>query len=215
MKQKILCLRNIDLYRGITENELIRLTSDAIEDTFGKGHLFYNPNAPAAHVYVIKSGEVELYQEKDGKKIVIETLFPGDVFGDFGTGDTTHYARVRRNCYICCTPTNEFLDVVRGHPEIAFNLMQSLAKKTADYEEKIASFSQPAKSRLFSELQRIERKNSREIFGKFFKLPLRISHQRLSEQTGLNRVTVTKLMQELQLEEKIKIDDQTNVITII
>ncbi len=215
MKQKIFCLRNIDLYHGITEDELIRLTSDAIEGTFEKNHLFYTPKIPAAHVYIIKSGEVELYREEDGKKIIIETLFPGDVFGDFGTGNTTHYARVQKRCYICCTPTDEFLDVVRSHPEIAFNLMQSLAKKTADYEEKIASFSQPAKSRLLSELQRIEKKNSREIWGKFFKLPLRISHQRLAEQTGLNRVTVTKLMRELQSDKKIKIEDQTNIIKIL
>ncbi len=215
MQKKILCLRNIDLYEGITEKELITIGKDAVEGYFKKDSIFYSPNDPAKHVYVLKEGEVELYQEINGKRVIIETLTSGDVFGDFGTNRTNHTALATRGAYICKTPTSEFLDIVRKHPEVALNLMQSLAEKTEDYENKIAALSRPAKEQLFAEIKRLDHKNKRRILGKIFNIPLRISHKKLAEKTGLNRVTVTKLMGELRRDKKIQLNAKTGAIEIL
>lgn len=215
MERKILCLRNIDLYQGISEKELIAITQEAVEGAFPKGTVFYAPNNPAKDVFVIKEGEVELYRDEDGKKIIIETLMPGDVFGDFGTHHTNHIAIATRGCYICKTPTKEFLDVVRTHPEVALNLMQALAIKTEEYENRIATLARPAKEQLYEELKRLHTKNQRRVFGKIFNINLSISHRKLAEKTGLNRVTVTKLMGELRHEGRIIINEKTNAIKIV
>jgi len=215
MNRKILCLRNINIYDGIDEVELIRITKDAIEGDFKQGTVFYSPEVPARDVFVLKEGEIELFRDVSGKKVIIETLFPGDVFGDFGIGDSNHTAVVTKKAYICKTPTNEFLDVIKAHPEIALKLMKALAEKTAYYEDKIANLSLPAKEQLFQEIKRLDEKNKRKVFGKFFNIPLRISHQRLAEKTGLNRVTVTKLMGKLKEEGRILVDKKTGIIQVI
>lgn len=214
MKRKILCLRNVNVYDGISEENLIKATDKAVEDYFEKGHVFYRPQNPAKNVYVLKSGEVELYREENGKKIVIEVLGPGDTFGDFGVR-TTHCARAVRRSFVCETPTEEFLNIVKIYPQIALNLMQVMAEKISYYEDKITEFSKSAEERILAELRRIKEKNSRKIWGKLFDIPLRISHKRLAEQIGLNRVTVTKLMGKLQSANKIEIDSETGVIEII
>lgn len=210
---KIVCLRNVDIYEGIPEKELINITQEAIEGRMTHGTVFYGPDKPPTDVYILKEGEVEIVRDENGKKVIIETLLPGDIFGDFGTGNVNHYAVASRRCYVCKTPTNEFLDVVRQHPEMALKLMRTMAERTEYYENKLATQARPAKDQLLEEIKNLEEKNKRRVLGKFFDIPLRISHQRLAEKTGLNRVTVTKLMGELRREKKIFVNTATGAIS--
>ncbi len=210
----VFCLRNLDLYEGISEKDLIHTAPEAIEESVPAGTLFYDPDSPAEHVYVIKQGEVELYRKDGEKKVVLETLLPGDVFGDFGLGNTNHAAKAARNAYICKTPTGEFLSIVRAHPEIALRLMQVMAQRNQDYENRITSLSRPAKDQLLDFLRHLQKKHNQSLFGKMFRMPLRISHQKIAEKTGLNRVTVTKLMGELRRDGLVVIEERTGVITV-
>ncbi len=210
----IFCLRNLDVYAGIDEDQFMKAAPHSIEEMVPAGTVFYQHAEPAEHVYVIKSGEVELLREENGKKVVLETLLPGDVFGDFGTGESSHAAVATRPVNICKTPTDQFLSVVSNHPEITLQLMRVMASRTQDYENKIAALSRPAKDQLLHELKRLKEKHERSFFGRFMSIPMRISHQRLSEKTGLNRVTVTKLMGELRRDGTIDIEETTGVISL-
>lgn len=218
MQKKICFLRNVDIYKGISEKELISATKDAVEMWFEKESFLFDPQNPCDAIYVIKDGEIELFKdiEVNGKikKVVIETLFPGDVFGNFGVDSDGLYAMATRKSYICKTPTQEFLDIVKTHPEIIFKLMQSLAEKTKIYEDKIAELQRPAKERLFTELKNLYTKNKTRILGRFFLIPFKISHQQLADKTGLNRVTVTKLLQELKEEKRVVFDETTGAIDV-
>ena len=124
-------------------------------------------------------------------------------------------AIVRRKAYICQTPKDEFLNIVKTHPELAFRLMQALANKTAHYEEKLVEANLPALDKLFAEIKRLDNKKSRKILGKIFNIPLMISHQGLADKTGLNRVTVTKLMKKLRENGQIEIDLKSGEIKIL
>ena len=137
------------------------------------------------------------------------------MFGDFGLGlPVNHTARVSKTVSLCKTPKDAFLDLVRAHPEMIFQLMQVMAKRTHAYEEKIAQLSRPAKDQLLSELRSLQHKNKHSLVGRLFSIPFRISHQKLSEKTGLNRVTVTKLMGELRRENKVMVDEVTGSIDV-
>ncbi|GEM_PF-5635352 len=210
----IFCLRDVNIYENISEEELIRIAKTAIESQLPRGAILFSPENPAQQVYVIKNGEVELYHEKNGKRIVFETLFPGDVFGDFGTGPTDYFAQTTRASFLCQTPTHEFLDIVRAHPEMSLNLMQTMATKIHDYERKIASLNKPAKDQILDEIKRLQAKKQKSFLNKIFHVPLRLSHQKLSEKTGLNRVTVTKLLGDLREEGTLSIDAKTGEIRL-
>lgn len=209
-----LCLRNVEIYEGISEEEIMEIAKDSIEDYAPKGTIFYTPDQPAKHIFVLKQGEVELYHKEGGKKVLLETLFPGDVFGDLGA-PTTHYAMATRRSLICQTPTQEYLDIIRHHPEMAFVLMRALAEKTSQYESKIASLARPAKQQVLDELRNLQRKQQKSLFGKMFAIKLRISHEKLAEKAGLNRVTVTKILGQLQQEGAIEIDPVTREIRVM
>jgi CRP/FNR family transcriptional regulator len=215
LQSKIFCLRHVDIYEGISHSEQMKIAQSATMDTYKKASIIFSPQQSIREICILKQGEIELYHKPNGKKFVFETLFPGDIFGDFGTGKINYYAETTKKSMICRTPTKEFLDMVKIHPEMALRLMKTLAERTADYENKIASLSKSAKEQILDEIVRLHEKNNTNMFAKMFRIPLRISHQKLAEKTGLNRVTVTKLIGELQNEKKIQRDNKTGEISIV
>lgn len=210
------CLRNLNVTEGLTPMEMLKAAPQMKDESFQTGATIYKAGEEVPYVYVITTGgEIELIREENGKTVVIETLLSGDVFGDFGLGlPVNHTARVSKTVSLCKTPKDAFLDLVRAHPEMIFQLMQVMAKRTHAYEEKIAQLSRPAKDQLLSELRSLQHKNKHSLVGRLFSIPFRISHQKLSEKTGLNRVTVTKLMGELRRENKVMVDEVTGSIDV-
>lgn len=214
--EKIFFLRNIDIYEGIDESELIKIAETAHECSFQPKNILYSPHEENQNVYVLKKGEVELYHSRDGKKIVFDVLTPGSVFGNFDitTPKQTHFAECTRPSYLCITPLQEFLKIISVYPELTLKLMQKMAQKMKDYEMKMETGSGNAEEKILFELQRLQEKRSKSFLGKYFKQPLYVTHEVLAELTGLNRVTVTRTIHKLEETSKIKIDPVTRSIEV-
>lgn len=223
MNKKGYCLRRIDLYSGISHEEFVKVADEAFDSYIPAEEILYeegesgeNSDFGSGVIFVLKEGEVELYKtDRSGKKIVLETLFPGDVFGNFGTEKYTNSARTTRRSYICQTPIYEFLKLIKEYPQMVFQIMKIMAQRTEEYENKIAVLSSSAKNQLFHEIKNLYQKNKQRFLQKILDVPFKISHQKLSEKTGLNRVTVTKLMKELQEERKIFVDEGSREIRVL
>ena len=54
----------------------------ATEETFQDGQIIFDEGSSGDWVYVIDSGAVELSKKIKGKKVIIEVLEPGDIFGE-------------------------------------------------------------------------------------------------------------------------------------
>lgn len=52
------------------------------EDNFPNGQIIFKQDGPGDWLYIIISGSVETSRSIDGKKFVIETLQPGELFGE-------------------------------------------------------------------------------------------------------------------------------------
>jgi CRP/FNR family cyclic AMP-dependent transcriptional regulator len=51
-------------------------------ETFQDGQVIFEEGANGDWIYVVEKGEVEISKKRDGRKIVIELLKPGDIFGE-------------------------------------------------------------------------------------------------------------------------------------
>jgi CRP-like cAMP-binding protein len=56
----------------------------ADEQTYEDGQIIFREDTPGDWVYVVLSGEVEMYKSIEGHQHVIGRLQPGDVFGEVG-----------------------------------------------------------------------------------------------------------------------------------
>lgn len=61
----------------------------ATYETFRDGEVIFAEGANGDWMYVVESGEVEISKSVDGRRIVIETLKPGDIFGEMAYIDRT------------------------------------------------------------------------------------------------------------------------------
>lgn len=201
-------LRNLDIYEGIPETTLCKIASNAYETNYSKSTQIYNPHEKDGNIYVIKRGEIILYHSNNGKRAIFDTLGPGTVFGSFDPNNTTptHFAETTKRTLLCITPINEFLEIVKQHPEIMLKFMQNMTNRVQDYENKIKSSIETATEKIYLELERLQKKKQRSFLGKFIDIPLQITHEKLAEYTNLNRVTVTRGLQKLKNEGLISID---------
>lgn len=61
----------------------------ATYETFTDGQVIFTDGANGDWMYVVESGEVEISKIVGGRKIVIETMKPGDLFGEMAYIDKT------------------------------------------------------------------------------------------------------------------------------
>ena len=58
-------------------------------ETFQDGQVIFEEGANGDWIYVVEEGEVEISKKMDGRKIVIELLKTGDIFGEMAYIDKT------------------------------------------------------------------------------------------------------------------------------
>lgn len=208
------CMQDTDLYEGMDAADLSKLPDTTNSQVCLQGEILFSPENPAKDVFILKEGEVELYLEENGKKITIETIVPGEVFGNCSNYKTVYTARVARKSFICKTPKKVFMNALAKNNELCFRFMQLLADRLTYSENRLASLVRPAKQQIIDELVRMKAKEERTIFGKIFRFPVKISHQALAERVGLNRVTVTRILGDLKKENIITLNPKTGEIKI-
>ncbi|PIZ70618.1 hypothetical protein COY07_06395 [Candidatus Peregrinibacteria bacterium CG_4_10_14_0_2_um_filter_43_11] len=210
-------LKNLNLYENIPEEEFCTIAPNATDKKYEKNAHVYTPHEPDGRIYMVHRGEVILYHAKEGKRSVFDTLGPGSVFGSFDPENPTpnHFAVTTKETILCTTPVEEFLKIISHHPEAMLRLMQKMAIRIHDYEQKIKNNIEVASERVYQELSRLKEKKQRSISGRTMPIPLQATHEQIAELTNLNRVTVTRSIQQLKKQGLIRIEKGTGIIELI
>jgi CRP-like cAMP-binding protein len=121
-------LRQVPLFQEFKERELERLAREFHERTFAEGAAVTTEGGSGAGFFVIADGNATV--SVGGEKRT--TLGPGDYFGeialiDEGTRSATITAATDMRCY-GLTPW-EFRPFVEEHPEVAWTLLKTLARR--------------------------------------------------------------------------------------
>lgn len=205
-------LKNVDLFAGLSEMEMMELISGMIDKEYANKHFLYTPQDCVSNVFILKEGEVMLYQSIAGKKIVLDVLKPGSVFGNIGfeeCGTESHYAEVTQKSYICTLPRNFFLQILQKRPDVALHALHVLSRRLSQYEAHIRTLSAlQAKDRILATLRLLNEKEDSSILPPILRLPTRVTHEKLGNMTGLTRETVTKQLQELEKNGFLSIDQK-------
>ncbi len=166
-------------------------------------------------IFFIKSGEIEIIAFTGKEEIVIETLFSGDLFGDF-RGNKTPLIRTtpvsRMPNKLCYVPVDDFWNIIDEYPSMGLKLVDYLFTRQEQYQYKLHSYSLPAHEKVLYEINLLKQKLKQSFWGRLFKIPLKISHENLARKTGLNRVTVTRILHKLQKEGLVDFDPKTKEI---
>ena len=130
-------LHNIPLFADLSSRELRVLEEAVHRRTYKAGEMVFVETEPAAGMYVIQSGHVNIVlHPKRENPILLAELQPGDFFGEMALlGDTVRSATAvaRDDSELIGFFHPDLLEIISLHPQIgakiAFGLSKTLAER--------------------------------------------------------------------------------------
>jgi len=206
-------LKQIYLFEGISDDEIMGIANKLIEKECQKKELIYTPFESENSVCILKKGEVTLYYSHNGKKIIIDVLKPGSIFGDisFGEAKSDHFAEVTENALVCYMDNEDFKKNIQSKPEIMFRLVKLMSNRLMEYEKKIKGGLFDAKEKIIHHLDLVAQKSS---LSKLLSFKSKTSHEKIAHHTGLSRETVTRAISALKKEGRIFVSDVDGIVKL-
>jgi len=134
-------LAAVPLFSALGEESLEALEAFAFSKAFKSGDLIVEEARTGNGVYIILSGHVEVVKGlSGGRPQVLATLGPGEPFGEMALlGEWKRTASVRALDEVVCLGIDRwvFLAYLEREPKVAVRLLQLLAQRLADTDDKL------------------------------------------------------------------------------
>jgi len=131
-------LRRVELFSQMTDEELKALAERLKYSPFAKGNIISKQGSTAHWLYIIISGEAEVYLETPGGgRRIIRTLGKGSFFGEMGlmTGAPRTASVVAKTDVECYRVDKEmFEEILHARPSIAEEMSHILATRKAELD---------------------------------------------------------------------------------
>ena len=128
-------LKHVPLFHGLSEKELKTLANNFTERTFTEGQELTHEGSGGVGFFVIETGEARVTVDGQERRM----LGPGDYFGEIALiDDGPRSATVTADSELRCWGLTswEFKPIVETNAEIAWKLLEALAKRLRSIEQR-------------------------------------------------------------------------------
>lgn len=194
-------LREIPLFSQLAPDELSALAEVTVPRELPRRALVFDEGDPGDAVFLIKSGVVRIYRlDREGREQTLAFLEAGAWFGEMAIFD----GLPRSAAAECLTPVKllaiareDFIRVVRAHPDIAIHLLEAMSlrlRRINEQVERVAFWD--ARARIAAALLDLARDHGKAAPGGIA-LTLRLTHRELAGYAGTSRETVSRVLGDL------------------
>ncbi|MGQ0604746.1 MAG: Crp/Fnr family transcriptional regulator [Anaerolineales bacterium] len=122
-------LRDLPLFSDVPEAEINRLAGYCHVSHLGKDGVIFTQGDPCDRVWIVDAGRVKIvYQEEDGREVIIELISPGEAFGGgvllFLTQPAT--AKAMEDATLVSLPTETYTQFLTTQPKVTLKLLRML-----------------------------------------------------------------------------------------
>jgi CRP-like cAMP-binding protein len=138
MADVVQSLKTVPLFAGVGDRELKRLANVLRESRFNEGEAITTEGQSGIGFFIIEDGEASVALRGE----IVRTLGPGDHFGEIALIDEgPRSATVTASTDMRCRgmASWEFRAFVQEHPEVAWPLLETLASRLREAEERGAA----------------------------------------------------------------------------
>jgi CRP/FNR family transcriptional regulator, cyclic AMP receptor protein len=132
-------LAEIPLFSTMDDEERGQIRAIMRERSYQPGQVVMSASDPEASFLIIEEGELEVWlADTDGKKVVLEVLGPGKVYGNLFTdsGETRSASATTSGELITLELDREaFFDFLRRRPDTAIDLLVELGQRLKDTDD--------------------------------------------------------------------------------
>ncbi len=131
----------IPMFEFLDGEELDRLHSLCISEKFPKGeYIFLECDSPR-NLYVVVQGEVKLLkQTEDGREMIVEMAYPGEIFGEEAIFDGQPYpmtAQALSDVELLSVSRTDFFSFLRDNPDLALEIITELGTRLREAQNTI------------------------------------------------------------------------------
>jgi CRP/FNR family transcriptional regulator len=131
----------IPMFEFLDAEELDRLLSLCGREDFSKGEYIFLECDPPRKLYVVVKGEVKLLkQTEDGREMIVEMAYPGEVFGEEAIFDGEPYpmtAQALGDVELLTVTRTDFFTFLRDNPDLALEIITELGQRLREAQNTI------------------------------------------------------------------------------
>jgi len=191
-------LDDIDLFAGLSPEELRQLFTAARQHRLETGSFVYMEADPADTIYALVSGRVKLTQvTPNGQQILLKYVSPGEAFGVVSVLSDTPYpvsAQADSEVVVYAWDQTSMQRLMSIFPGIALNAIQILAGRVRLFQDRLRELAtERVERRIARTLLRLARQTGKKVQeGVLIDMPL--TRQDLAEMTGTTLYTVSRTL---------------------
>ena len=206
-------LAQVEIFDGLCDEELELLAASSVTRKYPKNTVIINEGDHADSLYLIDQGRVKVYcSDKNGKEFIMNTLEPGDYFGELALLDDDRRSasvRTMEKCTFRIIYKEDFQRVISDHPNIAKVLMRNLTRSVRKLTDKVKSLAlQDVYGRVTKVLTTMARPREDE---RLF-IAERLTQQDIADRVGASREMVARILKDLTIGEYIGFEGRNIVI---
>jgi len=190
-------LRHVYLFAGLPDEELETIERHAVTKRYRKNTVIIEKGDDANALYILLEGRVKAYVANDrGKEIILSEQGPDAVLGELAL-----LAGIPRTASVMTLVDSEFLvlsrrsfeDCLQSAPNIAFNLIKSLAAQVKNLTDSVTDF---ALLDVYGRIAKVLSESSVDEDGQ--QITPQLTHQQIADHVGSSREMVSKILKDLK-----------------
>ncbi len=184
----------LELFRGVADEEMRRITRIFGERRYAKGVPVFSEGDRADAMFIVAEGIVKLVSVSGrGGETTLHILKPGEIFGEllFAEEKRAFDAVTKTEVVVTVIPRKSLEEILSAFPAVARNFIRLLSKRLVKIEQGYAAFGHTwSYQRLGKVLLQVGREHGVRTAGGTL-IPLRLTHEDLAKLIGTTRETVT------------------------
>ena len=141
LSEKIILLKRIDIFAGLSVSELSAIASITEEAAYPAGDVIIREGDPGDSLYLVINGRVSVIKGRDdGSEMELDQIDEGDYFGEMALfEDLKRSASIKTitDTRLLFLHTLEFNEMVREYPQIALEICKALGARIRKLHEKM------------------------------------------------------------------------------
>jgi CRP-like cAMP-binding protein len=133
----------LSFFQGVDIPELQLISQQMTEQSYDAGAVVFHEGDMGDRLFVILTGTMHVYVEREGKTITYALMRPGECFGEMALiEDAPRSATIRAAAPAYCLTLSKqgFLSLIQRHPQIALTIMKSLCQRLRHTNELLQQY---------------------------------------------------------------------------
>ncbi|MEE9396693.1 MAG: Crp/Fnr family transcriptional regulator [Methylococcales bacterium] len=216
-KQKLLT-RNI-LFKKLALNDVDNIVALSTEIYFTNNQIIFQKGDVSDSLLAVLNGQVRISTSSmNGKEIVLNTISPGEMFGEIAFIDgreRSATATAIGDCALLSIRHDDYMPLLKSNPEIAIELLIILCKKVRDTSDRVEAVGlQPVPVSLARLLVRASKEMGKETVDGLY-LDWKKSQQEIGYEIGTSRESINKQLNSWKKQGLLTLGGQSLSITIL